>query len=82
MTLELLEPANEKSPVFLSLKKGIKLVHLCFEVPDIEAAIARGIEHSFMQIAPPVPAPAFEGRRIAWVYHAALGLFELLEKPV
>jgi methylmalonyl-CoA/ethylmalonyl-CoA epimerase len=79
LLVELLEPGSPKSPVAASLKKGAKLVHVCYEVQDIEAAIEFGIANSLAVIAAPVPAVAFEGRRIAWLYHAELGLFELVE---
>ena len=79
LLIELLEPGSPKSPVAASLKKGTKLVHVCYEVQDIEAAIECGIANSLALIAAPVPAVAFEGWRIAWLYHADLGLFELVE---
>ena len=78
--VELIEPLNEKSPVTDSLKKGQKLVHLCFRVPDIETAIKNGRGHGFHLIARPVPATAFEGRRIAWLFSKTYGLVELVER--
>lgn len=77
--VELIEPLGEKTPVALSLKKGQQLVHLCFRVPDMEAAIEKGREHGFHCIARPVPAIAFNGRRIAWLFSRTYGLVELLE---
>ena len=77
---ELIEPASDKSPITASIKKGIKVVHLCFTVPDIDAAIAFAVEHGFFLVAAPVPAIAFNNRKIAWLVHDVLGLFELLER--
>ena len=34
----------------------------------------------FVQIIPPTPAVAFEGRRICFLYNPSVGLIELLEK--
>jgi methylmalonyl-CoA/ethylmalonyl-CoA epimerase len=79
ITLELIEPLNETSPVLQSLAKGQPLVHLCFRVVDLEAAIAAGKVAGFHRLAAPVPAPAFDGRRIAWVFHPLYGVVELLE---
>ncbi|MCL4298379.1 MAG: VOC family protein [Anaerolineae bacterium] len=77
--VELIEPLGEKTPVALSLQKGQQLVHLCFRVPDIEAAIQVGREYGFHCIARPVPAVAFGCRRIAWLFSRTYGLVELVE---
>jgi len=78
--VELLEPHDESSPVWKSLTKGEKLLHICYEVDDLEEALQRGRQHGFHCIRRPVPAIAFDNRLIAWVYHAQFGLFELLER--
>lgn len=77
--VELIEPLDESSPVTASLKKAQKLVHFCYEVTDIEQAVAYARQHGFVQIAKPVPAVAFDQRRIAWLFHRTFGLFELVE---
>jgi methylmalonyl-CoA/ethylmalonyl-CoA epimerase len=79
ITLELIEPLGEASPVLQSLAKGQSLVHLCFRVDDLDAAMAAGKRSGFHRLAAPVPAPAFDGRRIAWVFHSTYGVVELLE---
>jgi methylmalonyl-CoA/ethylmalonyl-CoA epimerase len=78
VTVELIEPAGEGSPVAASLKKGIKLVHLCVEVTDMSKAIEFAEKGDFRQLSQPVPAVAFEGRAIVWMFHPTFGLFELL----
>ncbi len=77
--VELIEPADEKSPVSQNLRKGQKLVHIAVEVPDIEAAAAAARSHGFSRLARPVPATAFEHRSIAWVFSRQYGLVELIE---
>jgi methylmalonyl-CoA/ethylmalonyl-CoA epimerase len=77
--LELVEPAGDDSPVANSLRKGNKLVHLCYNVPDLDAATRAARAAGFFPLANPVPAVAFGGRRIAWVYSKTFGLVELLE---
>lgn len=77
--IEFIEPAADDSPVNNSLSKGIKLAHLCYSVPDIDKAIAHAKARGFAMIAKPVPAIAFGDRKIAWLFSAQLGLFELVE---
>lgn len=79
VTLELIEPLGDDSPVLRSLEKGQPLVHLCFRVPDLELAIAAGKRAGFHRLGAPVSAPAFGNRRIAWVFSRTFGLMELLE---
>jgi len=76
--IELLEPTGPDSPVFQSLQKKIKLVHICYSVPDITKAIADAEPHGCVCIARPVMAVAFNSQ-IAWLYHRDYGLIELLE---
>jgi methylmalonyl-CoA/ethylmalonyl-CoA epimerase len=77
---ELLEPLSDESPVYKSLRDGKKILHLCFEVDSLEQSIKYSKQFSFHQISPITPAAVFGGRKIVWVYHKVLGLFELLER--
>ena len=76
---ELIEPAMEDSPVSPSLSKGVKLLHICYEVNDIEASLHRCRQHGFHIIRQPLPATAFDQRRIAFVSSRTFGVVELLE---
>ena len=80
INFELIEPLNDFSPIIQSLKKGIKLLHICYEVNDIYRELEGCRRHGFHCIAKPVPAIAFNGRKIAWIYNAHYGLFELLAR--
>jgi methylmalonyl-CoA/ethylmalonyl-CoA epimerase len=82
LTVELVEPVSEDSPVRRSLAQGTKLLHTCFEVGSIDAAVQAGRDAGFRLIRPPTPAVAFDGRRIAWVFSPEFGLVELLERVV
>lgn len=76
--IELIEPQSDDSPVMRFLDKhGPGLHHLCYEVEDIDAACAHFREQGAIIACPPVPAVAFEGRRIAFLYDG--NLFELVE---
>jgi|SRR5208282_4097807 len=78
--IELVEPAGEDSPVKAFLKRGAGLHHLCYEVGDLEAELRKSRGQSGLLVRPPLPAIAFGGRRIAWVYTRARLLLEFLER--
>jgi methylmalonyl-CoA/ethylmalonyl-CoA epimerase len=73
------EPCGDNSPVATLTEKGIRLLHLCYRVPDIEEAIRTAQRNGLLLVARPAPAAAFGGRKIAWVFSDTMGLFELLE---
>jgi methylmalonyl-CoA/ethylmalonyl-CoA epimerase len=77
--MELVEPAEEKSPVRAFLEKGGGLHHLCYEVEDCEHAITAMRKLGSMIVKRPKPAVAFQGRKIAWVLTSEKLLIELLE---
>lgn len=80
--LELLEPYGENSPVESHLKQGGGLYHLCFEVDDLAEQLAdttgRG---KALLIKDPSPAPAIDGRRVAFVVSPGRDVFEFVEPP-
>jgi methylmalonyl-CoA/ethylmalonyl-CoA epimerase len=78
--IELVEPAAEDSPVrrFLA-EKGGGLHHVCYEVEDLEGAMAEMKSRGALITRRPKPAVAFDGRRIAWMLTAEKLLVELLE---
>jgi len=61
-------------------KSGNGFYHICYEVNNIGESIERFKELGFMLRHKPVPATAFRGRNIAWMYNRFIGLIELLEK--
>jgi methylmalonyl-CoA/ethylmalonyl-CoA epimerase len=80
ITVELLEPLGENSPVRRSLRDGVKLLHLCYEIPDLEKALETCRPAGFHRLGPPVPTPVFDGRKLVWVFSKQFGLFELVEQ--
>lgn len=78
--VELVEPASDDAPVqrFIA-KSGGGLHHLCYEVDDLEAELARMRSLRAVVVKKPQPAVAFDGRRIAWVSTAERLLVEYLE---
>jgi len=81
LTIELLEPFGENSPIAKSLRDGVKLLHLCYEVPDLDVALERCTSAGFHRLSRVQQAPIFENRKFVWVYSKQYGLFELLETP-
>jgi methylmalonyl-CoA/ethylmalonyl-CoA epimerase len=81
--IELIAPLSEDSPITSMLAKGGGAAyHLCFETSDIEQAVAHAKSNGCIVVSPPVPAVAFNGRRIAWIYTRSRQLFELVEAAV
>ena len=68
LQLELLEPQGKDSPVASALAKGGGPNHLCFEVPDLDAALAKARKQGARVVCEPVEAAALENRRIAFVF--------------
>jgi methylmalonyl-CoA/ethylmalonyl-CoA epimerase len=81
-TIELLEPRGEGSPLraFLNRNPAGGLIHLAFEVTDLDAAIARVTAAGGRLVVGPVPDMAFNERRIAFVYLGGQ-VTELVEIP-
>ena len=77
--IELVEPASENSPVSSFLKKGGGLHHLCYEVASLQTAMEYARSTGGLVVCQPVPAVAFNGRLIAWVYTRERLLVEYLE---
>ncbi len=86
--IELIAPLTADSPIASTLAKGgNSSYHLCFETSDIDQALVHAKANGCIDVSPPVPAVAFDGRRIAWIYTRTRQLFELVEsksatKPV
>lgn len=79
LTLELVAPLGADSPVRTTLKKGGSAYHVCYEVPDIDAAIQHLSDNECLTVSAPVPAVAFDLRRIAWLLTPSWQLIELIE---
>jgi methylmalonyl-CoA/ethylmalonyl-CoA epimerase len=77
--IELVEPGGLESPVSRFLDHGGGLHHLCYEVEAMEAHLAFCKSVGTIVIRPPVPAVAFDGRRIAWTVTKKRLLVEFLE---
>jgi len=78
--VELVEPDSEKSPLQKFLTKGGGLHHICYEVDSLDAQLQYCRSTGSLIVRQPLPAVAFGGRRIAWVYTKQKLLLEYLER--
>jgi methylmalonyl-CoA/ethylmalonyl-CoA epimerase len=78
--IELVEPAGEGSPVLHFLQKGGGLHHLCYEVDDLDAYLITMRLNGAVVVRRPLPAIAFQNRRIAWALTGQKLLLEFLER--
>src|SRR5438445_11897657 len=78
--VELVEPAGEASPLHKFLSRGGGLHHICYEVDSLDAQLRESRAAGCLDVTNPLPAAAFAGRRIAWVYTAEKLLVEYLER--
>ena len=69
--IELLAPLNPESPIgkFLA-KRGPGIHHICYRVPDLDAAI-RACQAAGYRLVDEVPRTGAAGRRIAFVHPKA-----------
>ena len=65
--IELVTPDGPDSKLANALKKGGGLNHLCYLSPAIDEECRRLRETGMLLLQSPVEAPAFSGRRIAWL---------------
>lgn len=77
---ELVEAADSKSPVHAFAAKGGGLHHVCYVVDKLEQALAEARSLGAIVTRHPMPAVAFGGRRIAWIYTKNRLLIEYLER--
>jgi methylmalonyl-CoA/ethylmalonyl-CoA epimerase len=80
--VELLEPATDDSPIgrFVA-KRGGGLHHVCFAVPDLDAALERCREFG-IRLIDETPRLGAEGKRIAFLHPSSTSgvLVELTER--
>ena len=76
--LELLVPLGQQGTLTPWLKSGVKLYHLAYETPDIEAGLVHLRSQGAKVLVPPVPAVAFGGRQIAFLMLPNMLLVEII----
>jgi methylmalonyl-CoA/ethylmalonyl-CoA epimerase len=82
LTIELICPTGEDSPVYKFLKKnGEGLHHLSFEVEDIWEAVAGFREKGALILGDVVPSKRHESPSV-WLYTRTRELIELIERKI
>lgn len=82
LVIELVEPEGEPNPVsgYLDKNNGMSVpYHICYEVENLEQAMEEARGNGFMTIQKPAPAPAIDGRRVAFLFSKDGGMIELAE---
>lgn len=78
--VELLAPKDGTSPVTGTLdKSGVTPYHFCYEVDDINQAIADLRKLKFVPLIKPVAACAINDRKVCFLFNRQVGLIELVE---
>lgn len=78
--VELIEPAGDASPLHKFVKNGGGLHHVCYEVDSLPVQLEKSRSAGCLIVKNPLPAVAFGGRLIAWVYTRQKLLIEYLER--
>jgi methylmalonyl-CoA/ethylmalonyl-CoA epimerase len=79
--LELVAPLTQESRVLSNvLTRGVKMYHLAYLTDDINATIDLACAERAKLVVSPVPATAFGGRCIAFLFLPNMMLIELIEK--
>jgi catechol 2,3-dioxygenase-like lactoylglutathione lyase family enzyme len=77
--IELIEPASPHSPVARALAAGGGLNHIGYRVAGLDVAIDAMVAAGAKIVRQPLPAVAFDGRRVAFLYTRQRELVELVE---
>jgi methylmalonyl-CoA/ethylmalonyl-CoA epimerase len=81
--IEILSPLNPGGPLQSLIERKVlpSPYHTCYRVSELNSAAEVLRSHAFFPVGEPRPALAFDNARVAFFYHAALGLLELVESP-
>ena len=81
--IEIVSPLGPDGPLKSLIARKIlpSPYHTCYATDHIETSREQLRGLGFLPLGEPQPAVAFTGARIAYHYHPALGLLELVENP-
>lgn len=78
--VELIQPMSEESPMYPLLKRYKNSpYHFCYEVDDLDRAVADLSGKGYTVIQKPEIAPCIEGKRVAFLNNISMGIIELVE---
>lgn len=77
--IELISPLTSDSPVRKIISSGGGAYHLCYETAQFDEDTKELSARGCVLVSEPVPAVAFGGRRIIWLFTPTRQLLELVE---
>ena len=77
--VELIRPLSAESPAARALAQGGGLNHICYRVPDLDASVRALVANDAKLVREALPAVAFGGRRVAFLYTRQRELVEFVE---
>ena len=79
--IELVSSATKDSPVY-DLYKRIRNspYHICYLADSFENNLEQLASEGFTQIGEAAPSPALDGKKVVFLYSAAIGMIEILEE--
>lgn len=78
--IELVSPYNKQSVVAGLLKRYKNTpYHICYETSAFDNEVDRFIYNGYVKMEEPLPAPAFEYRRVVFLFNSQVGIIELLD---
>jgi methylmalonyl-CoA/ethylmalonyl-CoA epimerase len=79
ITVKLLEPAGDNSPITAFAQKGGGLHHLCFRCDDLRVEVAHLKAKGARLLVPPEPGEAFNNREVAFLWGKDNLTFEVID---
>lgn len=73
-------PAGDDAPIHQYLRKELGAYHICYEVADMDGTLRHMRSKGCLVVSGPVPAVAFDMRRIAWLLMPTRQLIEVVER--
>jgi methylmalonyl-CoA/ethylmalonyl-CoA epimerase len=68
ITIKLIEPVDQHSPIYHFALKGGGLHHICFKCDNVDKAVECFREKGMRILSEPQPGEAFNNEKIAFVY--------------
>lgn len=68
ITIKLIEPIDNTSPIYNFVQKGGGLHHLCFKSKDMSIDISTMTKRGLRLLSGPEPGEAFENEKIAFLF--------------
>lgn len=81
LSIELIEPVGEDSPVADFLNRGGGLHHICYETRSLVQSLNHMRSLGALLVSGPSPAVLFDGRPVVFVYTRSKELVEFVENP-